>query len=655
MAESQDGPPVAQADAPGVDGGVAGVFASDGALSRLIPGFSARDAQRDMAVQVAATLEQGGVLAAEAGTGTGKTLAYLVPLLQAGRPGMVSTGTRHLQEQLFHKDLPVALRATGARADCALLKGRANYLCLYRLRQNLESAEVVDRRVAADLVVIREWARRTRSGDTAELSQVGEHSGAWRLATSTRDNCLGASCEHYDDCHLFKARRRASEADLLVVNHHLLLSQFVLDEQGHGELLPTAHSLVVDEAHQLPELASEFFGTALSSAQLLELCRDVDLARRTEARDLGELSRLCGALEQAVRTLRLGMGAGIRRLAFAEFADDAKVRAGIEALRDTLQALAQGLELGRERGSALESCAQRAAATQVKLERLQVAEQGDHLSWIDVRLRGFNWRLSPLDVSDVLGPRLREDYRSVLLTSATLAVAGTLDHFLLRAGLEQAQQAIFPSPFDYARQSLLYLPRDLPEPRHPDFTVALHRRIESVLAASHGRAFVLFTSHGALNRARETLAPRLPFPVLSQGDAPRGELLQRFRALGNAVLLGTYSFWEGVDVRGEALSCVIIDKLPFAPPGDPLLRAQLQRLRDLGGDPFMDYQVPQAALLLKQGVGRLIRDQHDRGVVVVCDCRMSARGYGSRLLASLPPMPVTHDLVMVEAFFADVQ
>ena len=454
---------------------------------------------------------------------------------------------------------------------------------------------------------------------------------------------------------MFKARRRANDADLVVVNHHLLLAQFVLDEQGHGELLPAMDTLIVDEAHQLPELASEFFGRQLSSGQLIELAREADAARRLDAPDMTVISEHAGALERHVRALRMCLGDASRRVSRAALERESDLASGIEQLALALSALQQAVLAGGERGRNLAACAERASALSARLAGLLAADSDDHLAWFDISTRSFVWRQSPLDVSSVLGPRLTGAYRAVVLTSATLAVAESISPFLARVGLDEAEQAIWPSPFDFEHQSLLYVPRDLPDPRAHGFADALHRAIAQLVEVSEGRAFVLFTSHAALNRARQELAPQLNYPVLAQGQAPRPELLSQFRAAGNAVLLGTYSFWEGVDVRGDALSLVVIDKLPFAAPTDPLLGARLERLRAMGQDPFQTLQLPQAALTLKQGVGRLIRSHRDRGVVAVCDTRLVERGYGRLLRRSLPPMPMTRDLDMVRQFFERVQ
>jgi ATP-dependent DNA helicase DinG len=630
--------------------GLSELLGRQGPLASRLPGFSPREGQIEMAEDVARLVRAGGALACEAGTGTGKTLAYLVPVLLGGRRAIVSTGTRNLQDQLYFRDLPLVREALGARLRTSLLKGRRNYLCLHRLHAHLQAGTFADRRIPGQLARIRAWAAQTGSGDVAELAEVPEDAPVWRYATSTRDNCLGADCAHVDRCHLYAARRRAAESDLVVVNHHLLLARLTLVEEG-ADLLPQAPVLVVDEAHQLPELAREFLGESLSSGQLQGLARDAELARRTEAPDSRELSLAVEALDKASRDLLIALEAGPRRLALGDAAGLADFPGTVDGLAETLCALESGLAAQAERGRALASCAQRAASLRAGLDRVREADDGGWLSWLDRHERSFTWRRSPLEVGPLLGPRLEAHHEAILLTSATLAVAGDLGHFIARTGLRVCREAIYPSPFDYSRQALLYLPRGMPEPRSPEFAGRVHDCVQEVLAASRGRGFVLFTSHAALVRAREALAPRLPYPLLVQGDAPRAQLLDRFRDLGGAVLLGTYSFWEGVDVRGDALSCVIIDKLPFAPPDDPLLRARHAALRARGSDPFNDQQLPHAAIALKQGVGRLIRDASDRGVVVICDPRLLGRGYGRRLLASLPPMGRTRELGDVVDFF----
>ena len=628
-------------------------FHAGGSLSRGLPGFQYRDQQLRMAQAVADSLRSGTTLLCEAGTGTGKTLAYLLPALASGRSLILSTGTRNLQEQLFYKDLPLAIEALGRHLDCALLKGRSNYLCLQRLESFSTHGRFDNPRIPADLSRIQDWAARTGSGDIAELAEIPEAAQAWRYATSNRDNCLGSACGHYQDCHLMAARQKALDAEVVVVNHHLLLGHLALGEAGHGELLPAAEILVIDEAHQLPAIATEFFGLHLGSGQLLELCRDVDLARRTEAQDAADLSEMADATARQVSEFRLAFGAQSARLSWSEAQRLTGLSGRIEALLDQLTTLRDSLALVAGRGRCLAACADRAREQAAQLEQLSQAVPEDHLSWLDINRRGFTWHLSPLQVGSQLGESFRRNFASLILTSATLAVAGRLEHFSHQSGLPTARQEVFDSPFDFSRQSLLYLPRDLPDPGSSEFHPRIFAEMLPVLQASQGRAFILFTSHGALQRGKTYFQEHLPFALFAQGDAPRGELLEGFRASGDGVLLATYSFWQGVDVRGAALSCVIIDKLPFAPPDDPLLKARHAQLRAAGENPFMVQQLPHAAILLKQGVGRLIRDTQDRGVVMICDPRLETRRYGRILLDSLPPMPLTHRLAQVEEFFCE--
>jgi ATP-dependent DNA helicase DinG len=621
------------------------------ALTKKLPAFAEREGQLSMAQDIAELVIRGGTLACEAGTGTGKTLAYLVPLLSVGRRAIISTGTKNLQDQLFFRDLPLVSQAMGARVTTALLKGRSNYLCLHRMHAFNEAGQFTDRQIPAHLVSIRAWAAQTVSGDIAELDSVPEDAMAWRFATSTRDNCLGACCAWADKCHLFEARRKASQADVIVVNHHLLLAQ--LSMQDGGDLLPAVPVLVVDEAHQLPDLATEFFGITLSSGQLLELVRDAQVARRVEAPDMAQLSSLLESLERSTRDLLLHLEPEARRVACAQLRHRVEFDARVAAVADALDNMVQAFALVAERGRALAACEQRAESLAATLKSLRENDDQTALSWLDQGRRNFTWRASPLDVGSILGPRLQSRHLTLLLTSATLAVADDLSHFSDRMGVTECAQQIYPSPFDYPSQALLYLPKPMLEPREPGYAQRLHECIRSVLELSRGRAFVLFTSHAALQLAHDVLRAQLSYPLLVQGEAPRGQLLERFRDAGNAVLFGTYSFWEGVDVRGEALSCVIIDKLPFAPPDDPLLRARHAALREQGLDPFNHQQLPHAAIALKQGVGRLIRDAADRGVVAICDPRLYRKGYGARLLNSLPPMRRTQDIEAVRAFFRE--
>ncbi|MGD2056031.1 MAG: ATP-dependent DNA helicase [Gammaproteobacteria bacterium] len=623
----------------------------EGPLAQRVPGFSPRAAQQRMAAAVAAAIEADDKLIVEAGTGTGKTFAYLMPALHSGKRVIISTGTRHLQDQLFHHDLPVIREVLRSPVRTALLKGRANYLCHHRLATTAGEGRDPGRSQQRDLARIRAWAGRTQSGDIATLVEVPEDSAIWPRVTSTVDNCLGQECEHFRECFVVRARRRAMEADVVVINHHLLFADMMLREEGFGELLPGADVLIIDEAHQLPEVASLFFGTSISSHQLQELVRDLQIEYRREAGDMTAIPAAAQQLEGGIQRLRLALGTGDRRAAWTEIAADARPREQLQELSAMLAQLADWLAVVAERGKGLEGCWQRARVLAGRLATLLDAPAGEQIQWFETRRRSFRLNLTPLDVAPAFRKALEVLPACWIYTSATLAVGSSFRHFATRLGLEEAPTLQLESPFDYRDHTLLYLPPGMPDPNERGYTQALVRLARDILDASGGRAFLLFTSHAALREAAHLLGDSLEYPLLVQGAAPRGELLEQFRRLGNAILLGTSSFWEGVDVRGDALSCVIIDKLPFASPGDPVLQARIDALRNQGGNPFIDYQLPAAVIALKQGAGRLIRDVDDRGVLVLCDPRLLNRSYGRLFLDSLPPMPRTRDLADVRGFF----
>ncbi|TCO82424.1 ATP-dependent DNA helicase DinG [Plasticicumulans lactativorans] len=628
-------------------------FGADGPLARSLPGFAPRAAQVTMARAVAAALESGGVLIAEAGTGTGKTFAYLVPALLSGLKVIVSTGTRNLQDQLFHKDLPVVRAALGRGVKVALLKGRANYLCRQRLEGFSGAGRLRSRAQAHEYTRVQAWAARTRSGDIAELADVAEDSPLWPQVTSTADNCLGAECPVYQDCFVVQARREAQEADLLVINHHLFFADMAIKEEGFAELLPGADAFVLDEAHQLPEVAGQFFGVSLSSRQLVELARDAGVEQLRDAPEFRELGERAGGLDKAVADLRLAFGTELRRAPWNEVAALPALVDGIAALQAALAALTEALRLAAPRGKGLENCLERAGTLAARVEQLTQPAAGEVVHWFETHVRSFTIAQTPLEIAPLFRGRMERYHSAWIFTSATLAVADGFTHFAHRLGLPaEAATLRLDSPFDFARNALLYHPPDLPDPASPRYTQALVEAIVPVLAASRGRAFLLFTSFRALNEAAERLAGRVPWPLLIQGSLPKAALLARFRELGDAVLLGTASFWEGVDVRGEALSCVIIDKLPFASPGDPVLAARIEAMKRAGGNPFIEYQLPHAVITLKQGVGRLIRDVSDRGVLVLADPRLLTKPYGRLFLDSLPPMTRTRQIERVQRFFA---
>ena len=629
-------------------------FAAGGALAERTSGFQRRAQQVELAEAIYGAIERTEVLVAEAGTGTGKTFAYLVPALLAGGKVIVSTGTKTLQDQLFYRDLPAVREALASGASAALLKGRANYVCLYRLARASDDARLASREEAAQLRRIQHFARVSTTGDRADLAEVPEDAPVWMHATSTRENCLGQQCPDYADCFVMRARRNALAADVVVVNHHLFFADVVLRDEGVAELLPACNTVIFDEAHQLPETARTFFGERLSTSQLVELARDARLELRAAGGASPELDALANRLEKAARDLRLALGEGANRLAWSQalalpgFAD------AVSALLRALHAFGEPLAAHAERSEGIESCARRAGAAHALLARLSEGAGDEEIRWVEVLAHAAHLHVTPLSAAELFQRQMLDHPRAWIFTSATLAMGDDFGHFTRELGVEHAVARSWPSPFDFSTQALLYAPKGLPaDPNDAAFTDAVVQAALPVLQASGGRAFLLFTTLRALRRAHEALRGRFEYPLLVQGTGSRSELLARFRSLGNAVLLGSQSFWEGVDVRGDALSLVVIDKLPFAPPDDPVLAARIEGLRSRGGNPFNDLQLPQAVLQLKQGAGRLIRGEADRGVLMLCDPRLFSKPYGRRILRSLPPMKLTRELREAQAFFAE--
>ena len=641
-------------------------LAEGGLLARQIPAFAARPAQQRLAAAVADALEDGDTLLAEAGTGTGKTFAYLVPLLLSGHKAIVSTGTRALQDQLYHRDLPRVRDALGTGLKTALLKGRANYLCRYRLEHAKGEPRFSTREQIGQFQRIVAWSGRTRLGDLAELEALPEDSPLWPMVTSTADNCLGSECPLWNECFVVQARQRAQSADLVVVNHHLLLADLALKQEGFGEILPGAQAFVVDEAHQLPELAAQFFGESLSARPLVELARDTLAECKEVPGALATLQQPARELEHATRALRATMeglpGRGTRDRALHWPAFDS----GLDTVAHAVATLRDALAPLREATPGFDACHARAQENLSRLGRWSgrdaaradatdgapSSDDSDDVRWYELSPRGFRLQRTPLDVSGPLRTHREQSRAAWVFTSATLAVEGSFGHLSQRLGLDEPRTLLVPSPFDWQTQALCYLPTRMPQPADRDYTWAVIEAVRPVLRASGGRAFVLFASHRALREAAELLREEGEWPLFVQGEAPRHVLLQRFRESGNGVLLGAASFREGVDVAGEALSVVVIDKLPFAAPDDPVFEARLQAIRRGGGQPFRDEQLPQAVIALKQGVGRLIRTERDRGVLVLCDPRLTQKSYGETFLDSLPPFPKTRNVADVEAFFA---
>ncbi len=633
---------------PAVTDSLTAFFTADSPLARHLPGFRMRAGQALMAEAIAETIDRRERLIVEAGTGTGKTFAYLLPALLSGARTIISTGTRALQDQLYHRDLPLIGKAVGRPVSTALLKGRANYLCLHRLEQARADAPGLGR----DLREVERWRHRTESGDRAELVEVPEDSAVWPLVTSTVDNCLGQRCPRYRDCHVVRARRRAQEADLVVVNHHLLLADLAMKESGFVEFLPGADAVILDEAHQLPDLAAQFFGVSLGSRDLLRLLDEADAATLA-FRDTA-LARRLERCRTAVKALRAAAPRKEGRYELAALSAD--LTAPLDELRAALSDVGNALATLGGASEDLDKLGERIDDVGLRLARLASDESWDGLRWLDVNPRSIRLHLTPLDVSGTLRGLLTATDQAWILTSATLAVGDDFRHFSSRLGLDDVRGLRFASPYALEQRGLVYLPQGLPPPSSPDYTDRVMDAVLPLLDMTAGGVFCLFTSHRALRAAeryagahRRLLRGR---PLLVQGAAPRDDLLRRFRDHGNAVLLGTGTFWEGVDVRGPALTVVAIDKLPFASPADPLNMARIEFIRREGGNPFVEHQLPQAALALKQGAGRLLRDETDYGVVVLCDPRVSGKSYGRIFTASLQPMPITADPADVRRFLA---
>jgi ATP-dependent DNA helicase DinG len=719
------------------------IFASDGLLARQIDGYRPRASQIEMSRAVAAALEASGralpepamfeaqqrparrlqqssaqrpgaasdergtaseaestdsgenTLIVEAGTGTGKTYAYLVPAMLWGGKVIVSTGTKHLQDQLFQRDIPTVRDALAVPVSVAMLKGRANYLCHYYLQRTADNGRLPSRQETSYLQEIVRFAKITRTGDKAELASVPETAAVWSMVTSTRDNCLGQECPHYKDCFVMQARREAQQADIVVVNHHLFFADIMLRDTGMAELLPTANTVVFDEAHQLPETATLFFGETLSTAQLLELARDSVVEGLGHARDAVDWVKLGAALERATRDVRLTFKEDSLRLSISQLPDDHPLFEALEKVETELDALASALASQSERAESIGVCLRRArelqdllggwttpparedaagdASKDTRDERNERSEDssastrssaqaasdpGEKVRWVEVFSHTVQLHETPLSVAPIFAKQRAGVPRAWIFTSATLSVRGDFTHYAAQMGLSSRRSMTLPSPFDYATQGLLYVPRNLPQPSSPAFTDAVFDAALPAIEASGGGVFMLCTTLRAVdriaNKLRDTIESRgWDMPLLVQGDASRTELLERFRGYGNAILVGSQSFWEGVDVRGDALSLVVIDKLPFAPPDDPVLSARLDALTKKGLSPFAVHQLPQAVITLKQGAGRLIRAETDRGVLMICDTRLVDKPYGKRIWQSLPPFKRTREIDVVREFFAE--
>lgn len=629
-------------------------FSSQGLLAKAINGFSPRQAQLDMALEVERAIEKQSTLIVEAGTGTGKTFAYLIPALMSDKKVIVSTGTKTLQEQLFHKDIPVIKKALATHAQMALLKGRANYLCLYRMEQFQHSRGQLDAQGLADFVNVRKWANSTQYGDIGELDTIAEDSTIFPYVTSTVDNCLARDCPHIEDCYLVKARQRAIEADVVVVNHHLFFADMALKDTGFGELIPKADVVIFDEAHQISDIASEYFGESFSTRQVLELCSDVIQAYKTSVTDVKQLGKAAEKLERTCQDFRLMFAHDPERGNWREKLQNSRIRQAFEHIKEDLDFLYQVLKLNVSRNELVDNCFERAVTLLAKYDIVADVEAFEVSLWFETTRRHITLHQTPLSIADKFSKVVADSEAGWIFTSATLAVNNGFEHFARPLGLSQDNTLMLDSPFDYVNQSQLIVPRYLPDANDKKRPQALVDLAVPLIKACGGSCFMLFTSYRMMNLVADILAETIDNPLLVQGQMAKRNLLTEFIDNPDAVLLATASFWEGVDVRGDKLTCVIIDKLPFASPDEPLLQARSEDARRQGKDPFAEIQLPQAVIALKQGVGRLIRDVSDKGVLVICDDRLVNRPYGGVFLSSLPDMKRSRDLAYAESFLSAI-
>ena len=628
------------------------ILGEHGPFAKRIANFAVRDAQVQMAAAIEKTIAEQLTLVAESGTGTGKTFAYLVPALLSGKKTLVSTGTKHLQEQLFHRDIPMVLETLGLNSKVSLLKGRSNYLCLLRLLQTRSSSRRLDKRLLSELEEISVWLPKSKTGDIADLAVVPEDSRIWPMVTSTVDNCIGQNCSYFDDCHVNKARKAALVSDVVVVNHHLFFADKALKNDGFGALLPDVQTVIFDEAHQIPDIASNFLGSSFSSWQVMELISDSRAAELKEKSLIASLIPTADELDKLTSDYRLSLGLNERRVSWFDLVEEVpNLPKKMTILADKLGDFSELLEKASVAGEGLTRCYER--ALELSQECHKIANEADDqevVRWVEVARRTFRIHETPLNIGNELNAYFGNQDQARIFTSATLSVDGNFDHYRQLAGLPRDTQcSTWDSPFDYFNQAVLYVPEGMPEPKDDGFTAALFDEVLPILQASQGGAFVLFTSFRIMQQFEEKLVD-YDFNVLTQGDTNKRELLKDFVSKPNSVLLGTMSFWEGVDVPGDALRCVIIDKLPFESPFEPVLKARLKSMQDAGENPFMNYQVPRAVITLRQGSGRLIRSTQDKGVLMICDARLRRTHYGKIFLNSLPRMRRTSDRDKVTQF-----
>lgn len=625
-------------------------FLAEGALAENINGYRARQPQIDMAKAVDSIIKDKGNLIVEAETGTGKTFAYLIPALVNDKMTIISTGSKNLQEQLFHRDLPFIIDILQSNAKTALLKGRSNYLCLERLTRLGRETDYQTQEILADYVKVKGWSNITVSGDMSSVPGLQDDAGIMPLVTSTNDNCLGRDCPDYEDCFIVKARRKALEADVVVVNHHLYFADMNVRDSGFGKLLPDADVVVFDEAHQIPDIASEYFGKSLSSRQMLSLSKDMQYLGRTDLKDTIQMTKVANSLANATQDLRLSFGIESGKGNWRHLLQQQPVMAAVTRFQDQLKFAYDLLKANVGRSELTDHCFERVVEINTKFQQIMAVKATGFSFWYDCTRRNFSLNITPLDISERFSDEQEKNNAAWIFTSATLAVDSHFNHYKQAMGLLQSKELILASPFDYQNQAMLCVPRNIPEPHDPNIAAILVDKLLPVIIANQGRCFFLCTSHYMVKQVAALLQNSLSMPVFVQGQDNKQVLLDRFIEHGNALLIGTYSFWEGIDVRGQTLSCVIIDKLPFASPDDPLLQARIEDCQRKGKDPFAELQIPKAVINLKQGVGRLIRDVEDTGTVIIGDTRIVSRQYGSTFVNSLPAMPRTRDLAKVIDF-----